>query len=195
MAAGGKGAVVFLMIELSLLVPYIVAFSLDTWTVVYEDSLTVSRRANMGLWWGCGYDHDLQLEEKSKTQACFSMLEAGVPAWLRAVQAFAILGIFFGVVCVVLTGVMTCGPYDPDRVFKVFLPVWYFAGFAMLLAIVIFGASMPPYEKAVPVMRFDIEITRDFIIQKFWTAFIVESIAACLWNAFGFIFLCAVCCS
>ena len=79
MAAGRKSAVVFLVIELAILVPYIVAFSLDTWAVIMEDGLTESMRANMGLWWGCGYDHDMHLEGISKSQACFSMLEAGVP--------------------------------------------------------------------------------------------------------------------
>ncbi|XP_067664872.1 uncharacterized protein [Haliotis asinina] len=191
-----RAALGFVFIEIAILTTYFVGFILPNWTLVTVDTWREINRASMGIWSACGFDHDIELLAGDfYHDQCISLLEVGVPGWVRATQAFAVLGLFFGVVCVVLSLVMALGPWDEDVIFKVFLPIWYIGGFCMLVTIIIYGASLPPREHEIPRRGIGNEYTITTIRWKFRTGFVLEAIAACLWNAFGFVFLCAVCCT
>ncbi|XP_067667009.1 uncharacterized protein [Haliotis asinina] len=181
-ATAGAGAL--------LLIVYCCGLGYDTWMIAYEQ--TSKRRgrviANVGLFSACGYDINLQVLDEARPKDCFSLLVAGVPGWVRAVQFFAIMCLVLLCVASVLwCCIILLGKLSETRIIVPFFVLWTITALFSLIHPVIFACYMRPGD----LVREDEELPRRYTF--YWGAFYLHCVAAGFMNFFTLIGLCCFC--
>ncbi|XP_067667008.1 uncharacterized protein [Haliotis asinina] len=177
----------------TLLIVYCCGLGFDTWMVAYEQTSKKRGRviANMGLFRACGYDINLQVFDEAKPKDCFSLLVAGVPGWVRAVQFFAIMCLVLLCVASVLwCCIILLDKTAETRLMVPFLVLWTVTGLFSLIHLIIFACNMRPGD----LVREDGDPKSPSRDTFYWGAFYLHCVAVGIVNLLTLIGLCCLCC-
>ncbi|XP_071099523.1 uncharacterized protein [Haliotis cracherodii] len=183
-SVAGSGAI--------LLIIYCVGLGYDTWMVAYEKKHYVRGRviAKAGIFSACGYDFNLQVDHEASPNDCFSLLLAGVPGWVRAVQFFAILCLTLLCFASIMWGcIVFLGKLDEMRYMGPFLVLWTTTGLLSIIHPIIFAYNMRPGDLVME----DRGLKPQYRFTFFWGAFYLHCVAAGFINLITLMALCCLC--
>ncbi|XP_046584284.1 uncharacterized protein LOC124291348 [Haliotis rubra] len=175
-----------------LIIIYCCGLAYDTWMVAYERMSKRRSRviANVGLFSACGYDINLQVLDEAMPKDCFSLLVAGVPGWVRAVQFFAIMClVLLCVASVIWCCIILLGKLTETRIIVPFFILWTITGLFSLVHPVVFACNMRPGD----LVTGDEDSKFPHRYTFYWGAFYLHCVAAGFMNLFTLIGLCCFC--